>query len=153
LYYARRYDEAIEQYRKIIQLYPSSADAHLNLALTYAEKSVLESAIRELRTWANLSGDEPQALLGYTHAAAGRRDEALRILAELEERAKTARVSPVGMAVIHARLGNHDRAFALLEQAVQQRSPFVLFLKVHPRLDPLRSDPRFTQLLRQVGLE
>jgi len=153
LYYARRYDEAIEQYRKIIQLYPSSADAHLNLALTYAEKSVPESAIRELRTWANLSGDEPQALLGYTYAAAGRRDEALRILGELEERAKTARVSPVGMAVIHARLGNHDRAFALLEQAVQQRSPFVLFLKVHPRLDPLRSDPRFTQLLRQVGLE
>ncbi|MDQ3523178.1 MAG: tetratricopeptide repeat protein [Gemmatimonadota bacterium] len=153
LYYARRYDEAIEQYRKIIQLYPSSADAHLNLALTYAEKSVLESAIRELRTWANLSGDEPQALLGYTYAAAGRRDEALRILGELEERAKTARVSPVGMAVIHARLGNHDRAFALLEQAVQERSPFVLFLKVHPRLDPLRSDPRFTQLLRQVGLE
>jgi len=153
LYYARRYDEAIEQYRKIIQLYPSSADAHLNLALTYAEKSVLESAIRELRTWANLSGDEPQALLGYTYAAAGRRDEALRILGELEERAKTVRVSPVSMAVIHARLGNHDRAFALLEQAVQQRSPFVLFLKVHPRLDPLRSDPRFTQLLRQVGLE
>jgi tetratricopeptide (TPR) repeat protein len=153
LYYARRYDEAIEQYRKIIQLYPSSADAHLNLALTYAEKSVLESAIRELRTWANLSGDEPQALLGYTYAVAGRRDEALRILGELEERAKTVRVSPVSMAVIHARLGNHDRAFALLEQAVQQRSPFVLFLKVHPRLDPLRSDPRFTQLLRQVGLE
>lgn len=153
LYYARRYDEAIEQYRKIIQLYPSSADAHLNLALTYAEKSVMESAIRELRTWANLSGDEPQALLGYTYAVAGRGDEALRILGELEERAKTVRVSPVGMAVIHARLGNHNRAFALLEQAVQQRSPFVLFLKVHPRLDPLRSDPRFTQLLRQVGLE
>lgn len=152
LYYARRYDEAIEQYRKTIQLYPSSADAHLNLALAYAEKSLLESAIRELHTWTELSGDEPRALLGYTYAAAGRRDEALRILAALEERAKTGNVSPTSMAVIHARLGNHDRAFALLEQAVRERSPFVLFLKVHPRLDPLRTDPRFTRLLRQVGL-
>jgi tetratricopeptide (TPR) repeat protein len=153
LYYARRYDEAIEQYRKTLQLYPTSADAHLNLALVYAETGAVDAAVAELRRWSSLSGDEPQALLGYVYAAAGRREEALRILSSLESQSTTGRPSPVGLAAIHARLGNHDRAFALLEQVVRQRSPFALFLKVHPRLDPLRSDPRFPQLLREVGLQ
>ncbi len=152
LYYARRYGEAIAQFRSTLELEPGSADAHLYLGLAYAEQSSFEQAIAEFQRWGELTRQRPTTLLGYTYAVAGNHGEARRLLAELLEQSERERVSPAGIALIYAQLGNRDRAFEWLEMSLEERSPFLLFLRVSPRLDPLRGDPRFDRLLRQVGL-
>lgn len=96
----------------------------------------------------------PTGLMGNVHAVAGRRDVAAQILGRLEERVKRGEyVSPVSIALIHIGLGDADRAFRWLERAYDERAPQLIWLKVDPIFDPLRSDPRFTRLLRRMGLE
>ena len=83
---------------------------------------------------------------------AGRKREARRLVQELEESARSDRVSPYHLAVVHSRSGDVDRAMQCLELAYQERASWMLLLKVDPQLDGLRSDPRFLDLLRRVGL-
>ena len=90
--------------------------------------------------------------VGYAYAAAGRRREALGILDQLREQSQRVEVSPVLPAFIYAHLGEKDRAFELLEQAFEERSPWMPFLKTHPGFDLLRDDPRFTDLLLRMNL-
>ena len=92
-----------------------------------------------------------RAALGRAYAVAGKRDEALKMLNELKERAKRSYVSPVGIAIIYVGLGEKEQAFSWLEKAYEDRSTWLIFLKVEPRFDPLRSDPRFQSLLRRMN--
>jgi eukaryotic-like serine/threonine-protein kinase len=92
------------------------------------------------------------AVLGHGYAVAGNRPEAEKILQTLSDRATTSYVSPFDLALIHAALGEKDKAFALLDKAVAERSTFLIYSKWEPRLNPLRSDPRFSRILKQVGL-
>jgi len=92
------------------------------------------------------------AVLGHGYAMAGNRPEAEKILQTLSDRATKSYVSPFDLALIHAALGEKDKAFVLLDKAVAERSTFVVYSKWEPRLNPLRSDPRFTQILKQIGL-
>jgi hypothetical protein len=88
------------------------------------------------------------------HAVAGRRDAAAQILGRLEARVERGEyVSPVSIALVHIGLGDADRALRWLERAYEERAPQLIWLKVDPIFDPLRSAPRFTRLLRKVGLE
>jgi hypothetical protein len=91
------------------------------------------------------------AALGHVYAVAGRKGEARKILAELEELAKHRYVSPYDRATVYAGLGEKDQAITWLERAYQERSDGLVFLKVEPKFDGLRSDPRFVDLLRHVG--
>ncbi len=91
--------------------------------------------------------------VGYAYAAAGRQREALGILDELREQSQRVEVSPVLPAFIYAHLGETDRAFELLEQAFEERSLWMPYLKTHPGFDPLRDAPRFQDLLRRMNLE
>jgi tetratricopeptide (TPR) repeat protein len=92
-------------------------------------------------------------MLAYAYARAGRRDQALKILATQKELAKERDVSPYNFAIIYTGLGDKDQAFEWLEKCIEQRTRLVYRLKVRPMFDPLRSDPRYPVLLRRMNLD
>ena len=151
-YLSGRTDQAIEQYRKTLLFDPNFARAHLRFGFAYAHKGMYEESLAEFRRAFDLSGDsQALACIGYVHAAAGRRAEALRVLAELNERARRQYTSPYGIALIHTGLGDKDRAFEWLEKAFQDRSSWLIYLKVEPLFASLQSDPRAADLLRRLN--
>jgi len=131
--------------------------AHARLAVAYEYKGMYEEAIAECKRMIELSGnsaDNPSnlAALAILYAESGRGDRARDILNRLKERSQRENVSPTEIAEIHAALGEIDQAFEWLEMAYQVRSTDLRFLKVSQSWDSLRSDPRFADLLRRVGL-
>ena len=151
---ARRYDEAIEQLRRVIALDPNHYQAYWYLGHTYAANGQFNEAIAASERSAALSGRAPGALgfLGLAYGLAGRKDEANKVLKELLDLQRRRYVSPPALANVYIGLGNNDQAFFWLEKAYQERSNYMVWLKVYPLLDPLRSDPRFDDLLRRIGL-
>lgn len=152
LYLARRYEEAITQLRKTLEMDPNSPLAHFHLAASYAEQGKADEAIAEFRKATDLSGGSTLASLGYAYAASGKRDEALKILDELKARSTRGDVPAFEMGIIYTGLGDKDLAFEWFDKAIEDRSELMAWLKVDPRLNTLRSDERFTRLIRRVGL-
>ena len=155
LFWAHRYDEAIEQFQKMLEMDPNNADAHFNIGITYQQKRMYQEAIAEIQRAIGLVGDddpEANALLAEVYAVSGKRAEATKALEQLKEQSKQRYVDPYAIAVIYTGLGEKDYAFEELEKGYDYRSFGMIWLKVDPRLDPLRSDPRFMDLLRRVGL-
>ena len=103
----------------------------------------------------DVSGSATYSLtaLAHTFALAGRREDALRMVAELDEIAKKKYVSPYSLSAVHVALGDHDRAFQLLDRAIQSHDRALIWLKVAPRFNPIRTDPRFRAILKTVGAE
>ena len=151
---ARRYDEAIEQLRNVIAMDPNHYQAHWFLSHTYAANKQYNQAIAAAQRAVDLSERGPGALgmLGLVYGLAGKTDEATRILNELLELNKRRYVTPAALVNVYIGLGNEDQAFVWLEKAFAERSNFIAYLKVFPILDPLRSDPRFADLIQRVGL-
>ena len=153
-YFARQYDQAIEQYRRAIGVEPRLYWTHLMLGCAYAQQGKFTEAITELNQAQRLN-DTPQILaaLGHVQAVSGQRAEAQRVLAELQEITKRRYVSPYDVATIYAGLGEKEHAMIWLEKAYEDRSGWLaLWLKVDPKFDGLRTDPRFADLLRRIGL-
>ena len=151
---ARDYDRAIAQLRKVVELDAHFVNARLKLGLAYMQKGELAEAQAEFQQAQTLAGDGSQVLSarGYAYALAGVRAEAQRIVQQLEARARTSYIEPSDIALVYVALGQSDEAFAWLQKAYQQRSEALLcWLKVDPRVDALRADPRFAELLRAVG--
>jgi len=150
---ARRYDEAIEQCRKALEMDPNLGFSHWLLGLAYTYKGSYEAAIKALQKSIPLSGDSPDepASLAHAYALSGNKTEARKILDELKQQANRKYISPGTMADLYFLLGDKDQAFALLEKACDERDNMVVLLKIDPYFDPLRSDRRFTDLLRRVG--
>ena len=111
-------------------------------------------AIAEFQKEMALSGSDPDESidLGYAYAVMGKRDEAKRILTKLKIKRQRSFVSPAALGIISGALGEKDEAVAWLEKAYELRDPQLTYLKVGPRFTPLRSDPRFQDLLRRMGL-
>jgi serine/threonine protein kinase/TolB-like protein/Tfp pilus assembly protein PilF len=150
-HYAHQYDQALEQLRRLIAMEPNFQLGHLRLGLTYEQKGRFEEAIGEFQTAISLSrGGVGLPELGHVYAVSGKKSEALKVL----EKLKSQTPAPsYGIALVYAGLRESDQAFAWLERAYEERSSFSLMtLKVEPRLDSLRSEPRFQDLLRRVGL-
>ena len=128
--------------------------AHDFLGGAYEQKGMYEEAFTEVQKAISLSGDSVhiRAELGHAYAVAGKGGEALKIMDELKGLSKETYVSPYDVAAIYVGLGQKDQAFDWLEKAYQERSDWLRYLKVDPRLDPLRSDLRFSDLVRRVGL-
>jgi serine/threonine-protein kinase len=160
-FWARKYDEAIEHLQKTLQQDPKYADTHWSLGLAYEGKKMYTEAIAAYQSAISLSKTtefpegkpEMIAALGHAYAAAGRRDEALKIIEQLKVLIAQQRyVSPYSIALIYAGLGEKEMAFEWLDRASNERDESYIHLKVDPRLDDLRSDPRFTERLQLIKL-
>jgi tetratricopeptide (TPR) repeat protein len=150
---ARRYDQQIEQFEKTLELDPHFALAHAGLGYAYMYKSMDEPAIAELRKGVQLSQHAPifLAWLGEAYAAGGDSDDAQKILEQLEQISKKRYVSPYHMARICAALGKKDEALRWLETGYRERAAWMVALRIEPRFDGLRSDPRFQDLVRRMN--
>jgi len=154
-YLARRYDQAIDQFQKTLEIYPNAVSAHRGIGDCYTQKRIYNDAIAELKKANGLLAGDPETLgaLGYTYAISDKKDEARKILDDLKALSQRRYVSPYQMAIVYLGLDDKEQAFQCLEKAYEVRSnDFVGWLKVDPRLDSLRTDPRFTALLKKVGL-
>ena len=148
---ARQYDQAIEKLQETLELHPGINWPHVELGRTYVQKAMYEEAIQEFQEAVDLSEGEPVWELGYAYAVAGNRGEAQKVLEELKKLSKWRYVSPYGIALIYAGLGEKDQAFEWLEKAYEERDPNMVWLKNDAWLDPLRFDPRFHSLLRRLN--
>ena len=152
-HFVRRYDEAILQLRKTLEMDAHFWVAHHWLGFTYAVVGLFPEALAEIRAAQQLSDNvEIAAVLGYTLGRAGQIPEARTALDDLEQSSRTRYVSPLLFALVSIGLGEHDEAFRWLERGYEDRSQMLSELKVEAAFDPLRSDPRFADLLRRVGL-
>ena len=153
LYNARRYGEAIEEYRKELEKDPNSLQAHLGLGEVYVKEGSYEEAVAEMVKARPLVNVPRQlARIGYVYAAAGKKVEATKILNELKGQTREYYNLATLIAAIYAALGDKEQAFAWLRKGCDEHQNGVKELKVSPRFDTLRSDPRFTDLLRRVKL-
>jgi serine/threonine-protein kinase len=151
--FARRYDEAIAQCRRALELNAGFYPAHFNLGRVYQQEKLYPQAISEYQKAKALEEGNPglAAELARGYAAAGKRIEALKIISQLTELSKRRYVSLYRVAQAYAALGEFDQAFALLGRAYEEHAFELVFLKVEPENDPLRSDPRFQDLLRRMN--
>jgi TolB-like protein/DNA-binding winged helix-turn-helix (wHTH) protein/Tfp pilus assembly protein PilF len=153
LYYARQYDEAIRQAQKTLEMDSSFALAHRVLALAYEQKGNYEASLAELHTQVRLSGRGDYALaeLARGYALTGNRNEAEKLLRELQTLNPQNPGTSIGLAFVYAALGDKDRAFHWLEKSARERMGIIL-IKVQPYFDSLRSDPRFLAIERRMAL-
>jgi len=154
LYLASRFDEAIEQCRKTLELDPSFTPVHGTLGHVYAAKGMYREALAEYEKFATLSGGSPgsTAFVGYAHARLGQRSYAFRVLDQLRAASKQRYVPALSFAIVYVGLGEKEQAFMWLEKAYDERTNSLAYLKVTAWWDPLRSDPRFADLVRRIGL-
>ena len=152
-YFARDYGQMIRQMEVTTTLDPQFAPGYDWLGMAYVQAGKFPESITAYEKGVVLAegASEVKAGLGHAYGLAGRREEAKNILAELNELAKQKYVPPVQIAFVHIGLGENDRALELLEQAYRERSWELVFVRVEPWVDPLRSDPRFQDLLRRVN--
>jgi tetratricopeptide (TPR) repeat protein len=149
---AHSYDESIRQSNKTIEMDPNFAMAHNQLAQGYLEKHMYSEAVTELQKAVQLSGGSPTCIanLARAYAASGKRNAAIRLLSGLQKRSNPTYSYGSEIATIYASLGDKDQAMTWLEKAYEERfNPGVL---LRPGFDPLRSDPRFKDLVHRIGL-
>ena len=132
---------------------PNFVPSHLFLGQAFEQIGRFDEAIAEFQKAIHLSGGSAQliAALGHAYSVSGNRDGAIRILEELQHLSKQRYVPPLDIALIHAGLSQKDEAIEWLEKAYKQQSCSLVYIKVDPRLDPLRSDLRFQELLRRMN--
>jgi predicted Zn-dependent protease len=152
LYQCRRFDDAIVQLKKTLELDPNFPITYQYLGFVYEQKSS-EDAIVAFRKAYALMPDSPElkAQLAQALALSGKRTEALRLLEEVKHSAPEEYVSPFDVAMIYSGLGEKDKAIDWLEKALAERSYQMSSIKVEPRLDSLRSEPRFEKILESMN--
>ena len=153
-YFARRYDTAIDEYEKALDLAPGFAPGHWHLGWAYEQTGRFEQAIAEALKAIGAAGGSSLYLasLGHAYAMQGDVEKARQTLTELDRLGMERHVSAYHTAVIHAALGDQDEAFRWMDAAFDERSPWIGYMFVDPRLDPLRDDPRFSRLLARARL-
>jgi serine/threonine protein kinase/Tfp pilus assembly protein PilF len=150
-YLARRYDVAAQILRDAVEFEPSFWPAHFFLGIVYGQQREAR-AVEEIKTAAELSGREPFTLsgFGYILGQIGELEEAARVLEELRVRSRTEYIASYHFALLHLALGDENNSIARLKDCVSEHSPYAVWLKVEPRFDPLRGDPRYETLLRNI---
>jgi serine/threonine-protein kinase len=153
-FFAHRYDDSIATCQKVLELDPTFFAVRRYLGQAYAQKGKYDQAIAEFQKAVAGSGGSPlmRAELAYALAIAGRKDDAQKILAELNQLAAKRYISPYHIALVYSGLRDKDETFRLLERGLEQRADYMVYLKVDPRFDWLHDDSRFSSLLDRVGL-
>jgi TolB-like protein/DNA-binding winged helix-turn-helix (wHTH) protein/Flp pilus assembly protein TadD len=149
---AGQHDAALAQLRLVFDMDPHYPKAHEELGRIYERKGMYRDAIHEYQLSAKNGGDPLWANLGYAYAVSGEKQEALSVLAHLEEMERRSQVSPCDLALVNIGLGRKEEAIAWLQKASLKPDDVWLSLQVDSRFDPLRSNPRFQALLRQMKL-
>jgi len=152
-YFKRDYDQAIASSNEALEKYPNFVLGYINLGRAYLGKKMYPEAIAALQKASELSHEGPGSTtaLGYAYALAGKRPEAEEMLAHLRDLSRKRFVSSLYFAAIYNGLADKDKAFEYLERARQERSEYLVYLQQDPWSDSLQSDPRFEQVMRQVG--
>ena len=156
LFYARRYERAVSYYRRCVELDATFGPGHTDMARALEHLGRHEEAIAEFLIGVGHTpgaGMPASTGLATLLAAAGRREEAGAMIAALIERSQTAYVSPYGIASAYAVAGENAKALDWLERAYEQRDGTLVWIKVHPRMDGLRAEPRFRELLAKMKLD
>jgi TolB-like protein/DNA-binding winged helix-turn-helix (wHTH) protein/Flp pilus assembly protein TadD len=155
LFFARRYDQAIQELHSALAVKPDDAFALWILGFALIANHQPEEAIPVLKKGVSVSNNSPAlvGLLVNASAKAGRRADALRLLGELKRRNQAEYVPAAALVLAYLGLGDDDQAFVWLAQAYKEQSYILLLLKVFPFFDPIRTDPRFLDLLHRVGLD
>jgi TolB-like protein len=153
-YNARRYQDAITQARSALEIDSTFSRAHFWVGMAQEQLSRPDDAIREFEMTISYGGPVSiyLAALGHAYAVAGQRHKALAVLAELQARARSRYTSALDIATVYLGLGDTDATFEWLERAYQTRASALVYLAVDPRYDVVRSDPRFGNLVRRIGL-
>ena len=151
--YTREYDAALEQLAKTLELDPDYALARWYRGRVYEEKKMYPEALREMARARKLLPDNTgvESGVGHVYAVSGSARQAEEVLAELKRALAQRYVNAYEVALVYVGLGRHDQAFEWLDKAFRERSDQMIYLTVDPRLDPVRSDPRFVDLVRRVG--
>src|SRR5229473_2735374 len=154
LYFSRQYDRAIEQFHSVLRKDPNFGRAAGLITFAHVEKGMFAQALSDAETLRRLYGDGPAywMTLTYIYGRAGQLERARHQLEKLEKLSRHGQVDPVSMTWAHLGMGNKEEALADLEKAYSEHFSMLTTLKVEPGYDPLRSDPRFQDLLRRVGL-
>jgi DNA-binding winged helix-turn-helix (wHTH) protein/Tfp pilus assembly protein PilF len=151
-YYTGRYDEAVKQLKFVLEMNRNFPPAHLWLGRTFQELGRFDDALAEFQQVEEVLHEWPVSIAarGFVAAAAGRADEAQEILAELERLASRKFVTSYGIGLVYAGLGQDDAAFAALNRAFDERSHWLVWLRLDPRWHTLRPDPRFAELVKRL---
>jgi len=154
-YFSRQYDKAIEQYKKALNLDPTLLLAHNYIFMCYVEKGMYEDAIMDLQKFLTLQGMNPELIseVQNIYATSGIKGVFQMILYNLKMDSEQVYVDPILLAQTHAFLDEKDQAFKWLEKAYDERSSQLVYLRANPLFDSIRSDPRFKELLKKMGLE
>ncbi|HUJ93332.1 MAG TPA: protein kinase [Candidatus Bathyarchaeia archaeon] len=153
-YFARQYDQAIEQCQRTVELESNNVGAHACLGYAALAKGKFDEAVEECKKAAELSHHDPVRVAGLAraYALAGKIAEARQLLENLQGESRRHFVPPTSLAAVYAALGEKNAAIAMLEKAYEQRDSYITWLKVDDAFDSLRSEPRFQALLRRIGL-
>jgi TolB-like protein/Tfp pilus assembly protein PilF len=153
-YFAGRLDAALEQFRKALETDAHFAVAHYYLGLAYEAKGMFPEAVAGFQQAIALSEGNTEYIagLGHAYAAAGRTEEARKVVDDLVQQGQRKYVPPFHLGLVWAGLGDTDQAFAWLAKAYEERDDYLTYLKADPRLKGLRSDPRYVSLCQHVGL-
>jgi len=153
LYEDGQYDRAIEAFRRALELNPEFGMAHLHIGLVRITQGMFKEAITELQlAQASLPGAPPLSPIGYAQAKLGNRQAALDMIQQIANPAVKYSNKPFDLAVLYLGLGDKDRVFEYLNQAVDQRSPLIDRVLAEPLYATLRSDPRYKTLVRRMNL-
>lgn len=151
-YFARHYDQAIEELQKVLRDHPDFATAKWGLALAYEQKGSYQQALPEMEKASERRRPNALASLGHLYGLMGRKRQAKAILTELRTRAPKENISAYQLALVHIGLGETEEALGALQQAYRERSTLLTYIKMDPRFDPLRNDSGFQDLLKRIGL-
>ena len=149
LFCARRYDEAIEHLKKIIETEPNNGFARYYLAVAYVSKGMYDEALAAHDAANKITNESPGPFYAFALARAGKKDEARKIIEDIKNKGD---FSPAEFATAYIAVGKTEDAFALLERAYREGDPQLQYLRVDPHYDEVRSDPRFQDLVKRVGL-
>ena len=154
LYYDKQFDDAIRMAKTTLELDPEYPSAHRLLSLAYQAKGRFEEAIEENKIWGELTGNETEAKFcrAQIYAVSGREKETLALIEEIVQNESASDNVYRGLALVYAGLGDHDRAFQMLEKSYELREIALFSLKVDPKLESLHRDPRFEALLGKLGV-